>query len=126
MCELIVIREGDAFRDDAEMFIRNVYDAEYGAQIRSFPIHIVALQNDRGEIVCAAGVRFQDDGFFSERYLDLPIEEALGLATKRAVVRSKIFEVTTFASRAPRTTVGFVESIGRFGEANGFLSRSRR
>jgi hypothetical protein len=77
--------------------------------------------NDRDEIACAAGVRLQDDGFFSERYLDSPIEQALGVASQRAIARAEIFEVTTFASRAPRATAGFIESVGRFGEANGFL-----
>jgi hypothetical protein len=121
MCETIVIREGDALRDLAETFIRNVYAAEYGAQLQTFPSRIFALLNDGDEIVCAAGVRFQDEGFFSERYLDSPIEQALGAASKRTIARDEIFEVTTFASRAPRATIGFIESVGRFGEANGFM-----
>jgi hypothetical protein len=121
MCETIVIREGDALRHVAETFVRNVYAAEYGAQLQTFPSRIVAFLNDRGDIVCAAGVRLQDDGFFSERYLDLPIEQALGAASKRTIARGEIFEVTTFASRAPRATAGFIESVGNFGETNGFV-----
>jgi hypothetical protein len=121
MCETIVIRESDPLRGVAETFIRNIYAAEYGAQLQTFPSRIFALLNEREEIVCAAGVRLQADGFFSERYLDWPIEQALGAASKRAIARGEIFEVTTFASRAPRSTVGFIESVGRFGEANGFL-----
>jgi hypothetical protein len=121
MCETIVIREADPLRGVAETFIRNVYAAEYGAQLQSFPSRIFALLNDYDEIACAAGVRFQDDGFFSERYLDSPIEQALGVASRRTIARAEIFEVTTFASRAPRATAGFIESIGRFGEANGFV-----
>ena len=121
MCETIVIREADPLRGVAETFIRNAYATEYGAQLQSFPSRIFAILNDRDEIACAAGVRFQDDGFFSERYLDLPIEQALGVASKRAIARAEIFEVTTFASRAPRATAGFIESVGRFGEASGFV-----
>jgi hypothetical protein len=121
MRETIIIREGDALRDAAESFIRNVYAAEYGAQIQIFPSRIFALLNGRDEVACAAGVRFQDDGFFSELYLDLPIEQALKVASKRSIARREIFEVTTLASQAPRATVGFIESVGRFGEANGFL-----
>src|ERR1700686_4342605 len=100
MCETIVIREADPLRGVAETFIRNTYATEYGAQLQSFPSRIFAILNDRDEIACAAGVRFQDDGFFSERYLDLPIEQALGVASKRAIARAEIFEVTTFVSRA--------------------------
>jgi Thermostable hemolysin len=121
MCETIVVREGDALRDHAEAFIRNVYAAEYGAKLQTFPSRIFALLNDRDEILCAAGFRIQDDGFFSERYLDSPIEEVLGAASRRTIARGEIFEVTTFASLAPRATVGFIESVGRFGEANGFV-----
>jgi Thermostable hemolysin len=121
MRETIVIREADSLRGGAETFIRDVYATEYGAQLQSFPSRIFALLNDRDEIACAAGVRFQHDGFFSERYLDAPIEQALGLASRRTIARGEIFEVTTFASRAPRATAGFIESVGRFGEANGFV-----
>src|SRR5487761_1907234 len=119
--EIIVIREGDALRDQSEAFIRNIYAAEYGALLQTFPSRIFTLLNDRGEIACAAGFRSQGDGFFSERYLDSPIEQALGVLSKRRIARGEIFEVTTFASQMPRATAGFIESIGRFGEANGFV-----
>jgi hypothetical protein len=121
MCDTIVIREGDALRDVAEAFIRTVYADEYGAELQAFPSRIFALRDDSGEIVCAAGVRLQHDGFFSEHYLDFPIEQALGAASTRAISRSEIFEVTTFASRAPRATAGFIESVGNFGMTNGFV-----
>src|ERR1700738_2512184 len=119
-CETIVIRETHPLRVVAETFIRNVYAAEYGAQLETFPSRIFSLLNDHDEIACAAGVRFQEDGFFSERYLDSPVEQALSVASKRAIARGEISEVTPFASRAPRATVGFIDSVGRFGEANGF------
>jgi hypothetical protein len=121
VCETIVIREGDGLRYVAETFIRDVYAAEYGAELRTFPSRILALLNERGEIVCAAGVRLENDGFFSERYLDSPIEQALGGASRRRISRDEIFEVTTFASRAPRATMGFIQSVGDFGVTNGFV-----
>lgn len=120
MCETIVIREGDALRSVVETFIRNVYSAEHGAQLQTFPSRLFALMNERADIICAAGVRLQEDGFFSELYLDSPVEQALGAASKRTITRSEIFEVTTFASRAPRATMQFIKSLGMFGELNGF------
>src|ERR1700730_12122614 len=120
MCETTVIREGDALRSVAERFIRNVYAIEYGAQLQNFPSRLFALTNERGEIMCAAGVRLQEDGFFSELYLDSPIEQALRTASNRTIARNQIFEVTTFASRAPRATMQFIKSLGMFGELNGF------
>jgi len=120
MCETMVIREGDASRSVVETFIRNVYAAEYGAQLLTFPSRLFALKNEDSEIICAAGVRLQEDGFFSELYLDSPIEQTLGTASNRTIARSQIFEVTTFASRAPRATMQFIKSLGMFGELNGF------
>ena len=120
MCETVVIREGDVLRSVVETFIRNVYAAEYGAQLQTFPSRLFALMNERADIICAAGVRLQEDGFFSELYLDSPIEQALGTASKRTIIRSEIFEVTTFASQAPRATKQFIKSLGMFGELNGF------
>jgi hypothetical protein len=122
MCETIVVREGDALRRVVETFIRNVYAAEYGAQLQTFPPRLFALTNERAEIMCAAGVRLQEDGFFSEIYLDSSIEQELCTASKRTITRNEIFEVTTFASRAPRVTMKFIKSLGLFGEQNGFAS----
>jgi hypothetical protein len=121
MCDIVEVRDGDALRDVAETFIRNVYAAQYGAQLLTFPSRILALLNAHGEIVCAAGVRLQDDGFFSEHYLDSPIEQALGVASNRTIARGDIFEVTTLASREPRVTARFIQAIGGFGERNGFV-----
>ena len=120
MC-VTVVREGDASRGIAETFIRNIYAAEYGAQLQTFPSRIFVLKNDRGEIICAAGFRLNDDGFFSEQYIDSPIEVALSAASNRTIARSEIFEVTTLASQAPRATARFIESVGAFGESNGFV-----
>ncbi|THD61730.1 MAG: hypothetical protein E7813_21750 [Bradyrhizobium sp.] len=121
ICEIVVIREDGALRGLAETFIREVYTAQYGAQLQAFPSRIFALLNDREKIVCAAGVRLHDDGFFSERYLDSPIEQVLGVTSKRTIARDEIFEVTTLASQAPRATASFIEAVGAFGESRGFL-----
>jgi hypothetical protein len=101
MYETIVIREGDALRYAAEAFIRNVYFVQYGAQLQTFPSRIVALVDDSDEIVCAAGVRLEDDGFFSERYLDSSVEQALGAASKRTIARG----VVLYAD-SPPTSLG--------------------
>jgi hypothetical protein len=121
MGETVVIREGDALRGLAETFIKDVYATRYGAQLQAFPSRIFAVLNDRAKIICAAGIRLQDDGFFSERYLDSPIEQALSVASKQAIARGEIFEVTTLASQAPRATASFIEAVGAFGESNGFM-----
>jgi hypothetical protein len=76
MYETILLRER-ALRHRSEPFIRDVYAAEYGATYRRFLLAFFALLSDRRMIVCPAVFRSQGEGFFSERYLDSPIEKAL-------------------------------------------------
>jgi hypothetical protein len=120
MCTTALLTNDDPRRRAAEEFIKNTYAARYGARLEAFPSRIIALSDNGGEIVCAAGLRFLDDGFFSERYLDAPIEDVVSAISARAVTRSAIFEVTTLASRAPLATAEFIAEIGTFGEKAGF------
>jgi len=120
MREPILLGAGHPLRDQAEAFIRRMYAAEYGAEIKKFPSRIIASLDLFDQISCAAGIRSDDDGFFSESYLSIPVEETLSQIVSREVLRSQIFEVTTLASQAHRTTLRFIEAIGKFGEANGF------
>jgi hypothetical protein len=120
MREPILLGGDHPLRDQAEAFIRRLYAAEYGADIKKFPSRIIASLDHFDQINCAAGIRSKDDGFFSESYLNTPVEEALGRFAERKVSREQIFEVTTLASQAHRTTLHFIEAIGKFGEANGF------
>ena len=115
-----LLTNDDACRRSAEEFIKNTYAARYGARLETFPSRIIAVLDHRDEILCAAGLRFLDDGFFSECYLDTPIEDVVSAISARAVNRSAIFEVTTLASRAPLATAEFIAAIGNFGEKAGF------
>jgi hypothetical protein len=120
MCKTVLLTNDDALRRSAEEFIKDTYAARYGARLETFPFRIIALVDHRDAILCAAGLRFLDDGFFSERYLDAPIEDVVSAMSARAVTRSAIFEVTTLASRAPLATAEFITEIGSFGEKAGF------
>jgi hypothetical protein len=80
---------------------------------------LARLDNDHC-VACAAGLRTPQDGFFSESYLDAPVEEVLGEVRGGTVSRDEIFEVSTLASRAPHATTDFIDDIIRFGEASGF------
>jgi hypothetical protein len=115
-----ILTKNDARRRSAEEFIKNTYAARYGARLEAFPSRIIAILDHRDDILCAAGLRFLDDGFFSECYLDAPIEDVVSAISARTVNRSAIFEVTTLASRAPLVTAEFIAEIGIFGEKAGF------
>ena len=96
-----LLTNNDARRRSAVEFIQNTYAARYNVRLEVFPSRIRAVLDDCEDILCAACLRFLDDGFLSERYLDVPIEDVVGAISARAVNRDAIFEVTTFASRAP-------------------------
>src|ERR1700731_488639 len=120
MLKTALLTNDDPRRHSAEEFIKKIYAARYGALLEAFPSRIFALLDNRDQILCAAGLRFLEDGFFSERYLDIPIEDAVQAISIRPVNRSAIFEVTTLASRAPLATTEFIAEIGTFGEKAGF------
>jgi Thermostable hemolysin len=120
MRTIALLTDDDDRRRSAEEFIKDTYADRYGARLETFPSRIIALLDHRDEILCAAGLRFLDDGFFSESYLDAPIEDVVSAILARPVNRSAIFEVTTLASRAPLATAEFISGIGTFGEKAGF------
>jgi hypothetical protein len=115
-----LLTNDDARRRSAEELIKNTYAARYGARLEAFPARIIALLDPRDDVLCAAGLRFLDDGFFSECYLDAPIEDLVGAMSAKTVSRSAIFEVTTLVSRTPVATAEFITQIGAFGERAGF------
>jgi hypothetical protein len=107
-------------RAAAEALIRAVYRLHYGAEIMALPRLLAVRTDEDKRVVCAAGVRTAADGFFSEAYLDAPVETAIGSSTGQAVDRRSIFEVTTLASRSPAATLGFIREIVGFGAEAGF------
>ncbi|HIJ44247.1 MAG: thermostable hemolysin [Rhodospirillales bacterium] len=84
-------------RQAAESLVRTIYAKQYGAIPREFPEMLVALLNKQDQPVCVAGVRFGEDGYFSETYLDGPLEAALSAAAGKLVSRQTILEVTNLA-----------------------------
>ncbi|WP_051678695.1 thermostable hemolysin [Xanthobacter sp. 91] len=125
-----IVEPGDAERAEVEAFIRSVYAREYGAHVGTFAERLLCRRNAAGEILCAAGLRLAEDGFFSELYLDGPVEAALSRSTGRKLRRSDVYEVTTLASGAPHDLVPFIADIVAFGGANGlswcFFTLTRR
>ncbi|PZQ17719.1 MAG: hypothetical protein DI565_02970 [Ancylobacter novellus] len=107
-------------RGEVEAFIRRVYHERYDAQVSSFPPCLAVRYSPLNEIVCAAGIRTARQGFFSEVYLDQPVDRRLSGLAGVAVDRDAVFEVTTLASRSPLATAAFIEQIGAHSEAAGF------
>jgi hypothetical protein len=116
----LVIPEHHRLRAKAERFICEVYEAEYGARIGSLPRNLFVAIDPQGAILCAAGFRTCVDGFFSERYLDAPIEAALTRVSGQSVMRDRVFEISTFASRSPHSIQPFVNDAINYADSVGF------
>jgi len=84
-----------------EDFIRARFAEHYGARVRHFMPELLGLEAVDGELHGALGCRRAgEQPLFLERYLDLPIEDALAQRYRCAVDRADIVEVGNFAARA--------------------------
>jgi Thermostable hemolysin len=110
----------DHLRPAAERLISEVYARHYGARVTALPNTLVTMVEGEGTVRCAAGLRLASDGFFSEAYLDAPIETLLSALRREPARRDKIFEVTSLASEAPYLVGSFLRKIIACGEAAGF------
>lgn len=106
----ILVTKDHPARADVEALIRGVYAREYGANVPAFADLLIALPNPEGGFWAAAGLRFKD-GFFSEIYLDQPIEAVLSQYWQPPATRDEIAEVTTLASVHPRASLALISGI---------------
>lgn len=117
---MTIVVHSHPLRAAAEACIRDVYERVFSARDLLLPRTLIAWVGDDGLPLCAAGLRSAMDGFFSEVYLDAPIERVLAERTGRPVVRDSIFEVTTLVSRRPDVVSAFLRQIAVFGRNAGF------
>ena len=115
-----IIPHDHDLRPAAEQLIAEVYALHYAARITNFPATLIAMMSDRDALLCAAGLRYAADGFFSECYLDAPVDAVLTGLSPSLVRRELVFEVTSLASRTPHIVGSFLRKIIACGEAAGF------
>lgn len=116
----LLVPRRHSLRKQTEECIREVYGREYDAILAELPETLIGAFDADGVPVCAAGLRFADTGFFSENYLDAPVEAVLAAQCGRPVRRERVFEVTTLVSGDPRAFLPFVREIVSFGQGHGF------
>lgn len=95
-----VIQIGDNLRPIVEDFIKSTFLKTYNAIPHALPCKLLSGFDDHGNVLCAAGIRSAQDGFFSEIYLDQSIDDVLSSHARRPIPRDRIFEVSTLVSRA--------------------------
>lgn len=84
--------------EPVRQLIRERFDQAYGARIAHFMPRLFSLHQVEERPLGAVGLReAQRQALFLERYLDQPIEVAIGARVGRSVQRSEIVEVGQFA-----------------------------
>jgi hypothetical protein len=113
-----LILPAHALRDETEATIRAAYRRKHGARLDSLPSTLVA-EIEADKVICAASLRFAAEGFFSERYLDLPVE---ALVTRHAGVRAtrdSLAEVGSLAAARPGAVGHLVAGVVQHLQARG-------
>lgn len=112
--DLMLYQANDPCRDELEGFVRDVFTAKHGARVCSFMPTLLAMRNEAGAVCSVAGFRCADkQELFLERYLDEPVERALGSAANQPVSRSQIVEVGNLAGVSCRSAVRLVLELPR-------------
>ncbi len=91
-----------------ERAVRQVFLAEYGAHVPAFPTRLLASLDALGQPLAVTGLRFAEDGLFSETYLDLPAEQAVSAAFGQTVARTCLVEFSSMASLRPGAALALV------------------
>lgn len=106
-------------RTEAQDHIKGVYESVYRANVTEFaPLLVVARRAD-GDILCAAGVRTAQDGFFSEAYLASDFPVTLRDRTGLDVPACEIMEVVSLASITPFPVLPMLDAMLQWGRDNG-------
>ena len=90
-----------AARQHVLAFIRERFDACFGAQVEDDSPTLIGGFDVEGALVVAFGLRDWKSGFFCEQYLDEPLERALSRAFGDAVLRRESIEVTHLCATRP-------------------------
>lgn len=108
-----VIDEKHRLRTVVETCIREAFRRDYEARLNTLPRCLVA-DTDGDRVTCAASLRFARDGFFSERYLDQPIEYSIARHEGLAPDRSSVVEIGSLAANRPGKVGSLICDITAF------------
>ncbi|AQW68077.1 thermostable hemolysin [Pseudomonas parafulva] len=91
--------QDDPGRMPLERFIHQCFALSHQADIQHFLPQLLAFHDSQGRLTAAAGIRPADDGsLFLERYLDMPLEDAVSRVVGTTLPRSCMVEVGNLAS----------------------------
>ncbi len=114
-----VAKRGSARWEAGAELIENVYGNQYGAVIPAHADEMILVTSQQGKIIAATGLREATGDFFSQVYLDTPVEAAISKGLNRPVKRSEILEVVTLATATPAAMLPLFAAVVAEGQARG-------
>ena len=102
-------------RAHVQDFVRDIYAERYGAHISEFAPVLLALRDAQGALIAAVGYRCAAlEPLFLERYLDVPVEQALlGLGVPPSA-RHNMVEVAHLVALRPGEGRRMMAELGRW------------
>jgi hypothetical protein len=104
---------------DAAALIESHFKAIYAARLSLAGIELVAARSGLGGLAGAAGIRDAGQGFFSQAYLDRPVEDLLSQTSGQRIFDREIIEVVSLACPQPRATLPLIDAITEEGRRRG-------
>lgn len=119
----ILAVDGDPARqplfENALQHIARCYRDTFSADTRTRPARLVITTDRTGQVACATGIRRHDEGFFSQQYLDLPVDELLSRRTGLKVAPDRILEVGGLACTSPFAAYPTLRAVFDWGREHG-------
>lgn len=107
-------------RQQAEDFIKQVFDERYNAKVCTFTPDLMVLEQS-GAIVAAAGWRSAAASkLFLERYLDAPIEQAMSHLSTLPIARHSVVEVGHLAAKKSGSSIYLFHALAQHLNQQGF------
>ena len=111
-------------RAEVQAFVQGIYAKRYGAHITEFAPVLLALRDAQGGLVAAVGYRCAAlEPLFLERYLDIPVEQALLGASAPSSARRDMVEVAHLVALRPGEGRRMMAELGRWLEITHFLQK---
>jgi hypothetical protein len=109
-------------RSEAERFVQERFERTHEAKVRTFMPALLLYADPTGTLLGVAGMRTAaDEPLFLERYLHMPVEDAIAARTGARVQRHAVVEIGNFACRTPHAATRFVSALPRFLLAQGHV-----
>ncbi len=106
-----LVTRADALWPAATALIAATYRQIYGADLAQFPPRLMVSIGAQGQILCVAGIRVADEGFFSDIYLDNGCAAAIAQASGEQVSDADVIEVVNMAAKSQFAALPLLDAI---------------